>query len=44
MRKEGPMRIRLTSVYVDDQAKALRLDTEVLGFVKSHSDHTAEAW
>jgi catechol 2,3-dioxygenase-like lactoylglutathione lyase family enzyme len=30
----GPMRIRLASVYVDDQDKALRFYTEVLGFVK----------
>ena len=28
------MRINLTSVLVDDQDKALRFDTEVLGFVK----------
>lgn len=28
------MRIRLTSVYVDDQEKALRFYTEVLGFAK----------
>lgn len=28
------MRIKLTSVYVDDQEKALRFYTEVLGFVK----------
>ena len=28
------MKIKLTSVYVDDQAKALRFSTEVLGFVK----------
>ena len=28
------MRINVTSVYVDDQAKALRFYTEVLGFVK----------
>ena len=28
------MRIRLTSIYVDDQEKALRLYTEVLGFAK----------
>ena len=28
------MRIRLTKVYVDDQDKALRVYTEVLGFVK----------
>src|SRR5437870_3528921 len=28
------MRIKLTSVYVDDQDKALRFYTEVLGFVK----------
>src|SRR3974377_1796223 len=28
------MKIKLTSVYVDDQAKALHCDTEVLGFTK----------
>jgi predicted enzyme related to lactoylglutathione lyase len=28
------MKIKLTSVYVDDQEKALRLYTDVLGFVK----------
>jgi predicted enzyme related to lactoylglutathione lyase len=28
------MKIRLTSVYVDDQEKALRFYTDVLGFVK----------
>ena len=28
------MKIKLTSVYVDDQAKALRLYTDVLGFAK----------
>jgi predicted enzyme related to lactoylglutathione lyase len=28
------MKIKLTSVYVDDQAKALRFYTEILGFVK----------
>ncbi|HEV3063279.1 MAG TPA: VOC family protein [Vicinamibacterales bacterium] len=28
------MRIKLTSVYVDDQARALRFYTEVLGFAK----------
>jgi predicted enzyme related to lactoylglutathione lyase len=28
------MRIKLTTVHVDDQAKALRFYTEVLGFVK----------
>lgn len=28
------MRIHLTSVFVDDQDKALRFYTEVLGFVK----------
>jgi hypothetical protein len=27
------MKIKLTSVYVDDQEKALRVYTEVLGFV-----------
>lgn len=30
------MRIHLTSVFVDDQDKALRFYTEVLGFVKKH--------
>ena len=33
------MRIKLTSVYVDDQEKALRFYTQVLGFVKK-SDFT----
>ena len=30
------MKIKLTSVYVDDQEKALRFFTEVLGFVKKN--------
>lgn len=30
------MRINLTSVLVDDQAKALRFYTDILGFVKKH--------
>jgi catechol 2,3-dioxygenase-like lactoylglutathione lyase family enzyme len=30
------MRINLTSVFVDDQAKALAFYTDVLGFVKKH--------
>ena len=30
------MRIHLTSVYVDDQEKAARFYTDVLGFVKKH--------
>jgi predicted enzyme related to lactoylglutathione lyase len=29
-----PMKIKLTSVYVDDQEKALRFYTEVLGFTR----------
>ena len=34
------MKIKLTSVYVDDQEKALRFSSEVLGFVKVESfDH-----
>jgi predicted enzyme related to lactoylglutathione lyase len=33
-RKESPMKIKLTSVHVDDQDKALRFYTEVLGFTK----------
>jgi predicted enzyme related to lactoylglutathione lyase len=32
--KEYEMKIKLTSVYVDDQDKALRFYTEVLGFAK----------
>ena len=32
--KENEMQIKLTSVYVDDQDKALRFYTEVLGFAK----------
>src|SRR5262249_32468701 len=32
--KENEMKIKLTSLYVDDQEKALRFYTEVLGFVK----------
>jgi predicted enzyme related to lactoylglutathione lyase len=31
-----PMKIKLTSVYVDDQEKALRFYTEVLGFAKKN--------
>jgi predicted enzyme related to lactoylglutathione lyase len=34
MTKENEMKIKLTSVYVHDQEKALRFYTEVLGFVK----------
>ena len=30
------MRIKLTSIFVDDQEKALRFYTEVLGFQKKH--------
>ncbi|QOV38791.1 VOC family protein [Streptomyces ferrugineus] len=30
------MKIRLTSVFVDDQSKALRFYTEILGFVTKH--------
>src|SRR6267142_5622664 len=30
------MRIKLTSIMVDDQDKALKFYTEVLGFVKKH--------
>jgi DNA-binding transcriptional ArsR family regulator/predicted enzyme related to lactoylglutathione lyase len=32
--RRNEMKIKLTSVYVDDQAKALRFYTEVLGFAK----------
>src|ERR671932_2440148 len=34
MRRNIDVKIKLTSVYVDDQEKALRFYTEVLGFVK----------
>ena len=37
------MRIHLTSVFVDDQAKAERFYTEVLGFVKKHDLPLGEA-
>ncbi|MFF4319332.1 VOC family protein [Streptomyces sp. NPDC001568] len=30
------MKIHMTSVFVDDQAEALRFYTEILGFVKKH--------
>ena len=33
-KKKRKMKIKLTSVYVDDQEKALRFYTEVLGFTK----------
>jgi glyoxalase/bleomycin resistance protein/dioxygenase superfamily protein len=32
--EENEMKTKLTRVYVDDQEKALRFYTEVLGFVK----------
>jgi len=34
VKKETQVKIKLTSVYVDDQEKALRFYTEVLGFAK----------
>ncbi|GGL60937.1 hypothetical protein GCM10010129_00610 [Streptomyces fumigatiscleroticus] len=37
------MRIHLTSVFVDDQEKALRFYTDVLGFVKKHDVPLGEA-
>src|SRR5262245_12438637 len=33
-KRRNEMKIKLTSIYVDDQAKALRFYTEVLGFAK----------
>ncbi|MFG2999071.1 VOC family protein [Streptomyces sp. NPDC048340] len=36
------MKIHLTSVFVDDQAKALHFYTEVLGFVKKHDVPVSE--
>src|SRR3954471_5839989 len=32
--RRPPMKIKLTRIYVDDQEKALRFYTDVLGFVK----------
>jgi predicted enzyme related to lactoylglutathione lyase len=32
--EEGTMKIKVTSIYVDDQEKALRIYTDVLGLVK----------
>ncbi|MFJ7996764.1 VOC family protein [Streptomyces sp. NPDC096310] len=37
------MKIHLTSVFVDDQDKALRFYTDVLGFVKKHDVPMGEA-
>jgi catechol 2,3-dioxygenase-like lactoylglutathione lyase family enzyme len=37
------MRIYITSVFVDDQAKALAFYTDVLGFVKKHDIPLGEA-
>lgn len=37
------MRIKLSSVFVDDQDKAIRFYTEVLGFVKRHDIPLGEA-
>ncbi|QGV82025.1 VOC family protein [Streptomyces ficellus] len=37
------MRIHITSVFVDDQEKALRFYTDVLGFVKKHDVPVGEA-
>ncbi|MFG3506885.1 VOC family protein [Streptomyces sp. NPDC047821] len=37
------MKIHLTSVFVDDQAKALHFYTEVLGFVKKHDVPVGES-
>ncbi len=34
MRRNIDVKIKLTSIYVDDQEKGLRFYTEVLGFVK----------
>src|SRR5215216_2719596 len=41
--KEQPMRIYVTSVLVDDQEKALRFYTDVLGFVKKTDIPMGEA-
>jgi catechol 2,3-dioxygenase-like lactoylglutathione lyase family enzyme len=41
--KREPMKIKLTTLYVDDQEKALRFYTEVLGFVKRDDIPLGEA-
>jgi catechol 2,3-dioxygenase-like lactoylglutathione lyase family enzyme len=41
--KGDPMKINLTSVMVDDQDKALKFYTEVLGFVKKNDIPMGEA-
>ena len=33
-RKQEPMKINLTSVYVNNQEQSLRCSTDVLGFIK----------
>jgi len=38
------MKIKLTSVYVDDQDKALRFYTEVLGFAKKRFQSGPFRW
>ena len=38
------MKIKLTSVHVDDQEKALRFYTEVLGFVKKAFSNGSFRW
>ncbi|MER6388600.1 VOC family protein [Streptomyces sp. NPDC001523] len=38
------MKIHLTSVFVDDQAKALAFYTEILGFVKKHDVPVGEEY
>lgn len=38
------MKIYVTSVFVDDQQKALGFYTEVLGFTKKHEIPLGEAW
>jgi catechol 2,3-dioxygenase-like lactoylglutathione lyase family enzyme len=41
--EEAVMRINLTSVLVDDQEKALRFYTDVLGFMKKRDIPLGEA-
>jgi catechol 2,3-dioxygenase-like lactoylglutathione lyase family enzyme len=41
--EEGPVRINLTNVLVDDQEKALHFYTDVLGFVTKHDIDLGEA-
>jgi catechol 2,3-dioxygenase-like lactoylglutathione lyase family enzyme len=42
--RRSSKKIKLTSIHVDDQEKALRLYTEVLGFVKKADFSQGPYW